>query len=81
MITMVNPFFLSKPTFMTIHWKALEEHFLMVPLLVFRFNFQGEMHFLNFFLTNNLSPPKEFTIWSQGSRGTPKTLESILGTT
>jgi hypothetical protein len=24
---------LSKPTDMTIHWKALEEHFLMVPLV------------------------------------------------
>jgi hypothetical protein len=24
---------LLKPTDMTIHWKALEEHFLMVPLL------------------------------------------------
>jgi hypothetical protein len=39
---------LLKPTDMTIHWKALEEHFLMVPL-VFRFtHFRGEMHFLNF---------------------------------
>jgi hypothetical protein len=28
---------LSKPTDMTIHWKAHEEHFLMVPL-VSRFN-------------------------------------------
>jgi hypothetical protein len=35
----------SKHTNMTIHWKALEEHFLMVPL-VFRFNhFQGENAF------------------------------------
>jgi hypothetical protein len=33
---------------MTIHWKALEEHFLMV-LLVLGFNhFWGKMHFLNF---------------------------------
>jgi hypothetical protein len=24
---------LSRPTDMTIHWKALEEHFLMVPLV------------------------------------------------
>jgi hypothetical protein len=40
---------------MTIHWKALEKHFLMEPL-VFQFNHflgQGkgegwEMHFLNF---------------------------------
>jgi hypothetical protein len=29
---------LSKPTDTTIHWKALEEHFLMVPL-VFQFNY------------------------------------------
>jgi hypothetical protein len=29
---------MSKPTDMTIHWKALEEHILMVPF-VFRFNF------------------------------------------
>jgi hypothetical protein len=28
---------LSKPTNMTIHWKALKEHFLVVPLF-FRFN-------------------------------------------
>jgi hypothetical protein len=26
---------LSKYTDMTIHWKALEEHFLMVPLFLF----------------------------------------------
>jgi hypothetical protein len=33
---------LSKYIDMTIHWKALEEHFLMVPL-VFLYNlFQGE---------------------------------------
>jgi hypothetical protein len=32
----------QKPTDMTIHWKALAEHFLMVPL-VFRLN-----NFLNF---------------------------------
>jgi hypothetical protein len=39
---------LSKPIDMTIHWKALEEHSLMVPL-VFRFNhFRGGEHFLNF---------------------------------
>jgi hypothetical protein len=37
-----------KPTDMTIHWKALEVHSLMVPL-VFRFNhFGGKMNFLNF---------------------------------
>jgi hypothetical protein len=39
---------LVKPTNITIHWKALEEHFLMVPL-VFRFNhFHGKIHFQNF---------------------------------
>jgi hypothetical protein len=33
---------------MPIYWKALEDHFLMVPL-VFQFNhFRGKMHFLNF---------------------------------
>jgi hypothetical protein len=30
----------------TIHWKALEEDFLMVPLLVVLF--RGKLHFLNF---------------------------------
>jgi hypothetical protein len=36
---------LSKPTDMTIHWKALGENFLMPPL-VFRFNhFWGENAF------------------------------------
>jgi mannitol-1-phosphate/altronate dehydrogenase len=39
---MPKEFRLSKPTDMTIHWKALEEHFLMVAL-IFRFNqFRGE---------------------------------------
>jgi hypothetical protein len=39
---------LSKHTDMIIHWKALEVHFLTVPL-VLRFNhFGGKMHFLNF---------------------------------
>jgi hypothetical protein len=33
---------------MTIHWKGLEEHFLMVPL-VFRFNHFGEIKFSEFF--------------------------------
>jgi hypothetical protein len=42
---------LAKPTDMTIRWKALEEHLLMVPL-VFRFNqFQGIIAFSEFFLT------------------------------
>jgi hypothetical protein len=38
---------LSKHTDMTIHWKAPEEHFLMVPL-VFWFNNIWGIHFLNF---------------------------------
>jgi hypothetical protein len=38
---------LLKHTDMTIHWKALEEHLLMVPL-VFLFNHFRGMHFLNF---------------------------------
>jgi hypothetical protein len=34
---------------MTIHWKALEEHFLMVPLSNFLIQpFPGEVHFLDF---------------------------------
>jgi hypothetical protein len=42
---------------MTIHWKALEEHFLMVPF-VFHFNhFQGENVFSEF-VSKNL-PLKE----------------------
>jgi hypothetical protein len=38
---------LSKPTDITIHWKALEENFLMVPLFPFN-QFWGKMYFLNF---------------------------------
>jgi hypothetical protein len=42
---------LSKDTDMTIHWKGLEEHFLMVHVpLVLRFNhFWGEIPFSEFF--------------------------------
>jgi hypothetical protein len=40
---------LSKHTDMTIHWKGLEGHFLMVPL-VFQFNhFRGKDSFSEFF--------------------------------
>jgi hypothetical protein len=40
---------LSKPTDMSIHWKALEEHFLMLSS-VFRFNhIWGEKAFSEFF--------------------------------
>jgi hypothetical protein len=41
---------LSKPTDMTIHWKGLGKHFLMVPLVV-RFNqFSGEKSIFSIFL-------------------------------
>jgi hypothetical protein len=39
---------LSKPTDMTIHWKALEEYLLMVPSVSQFKHFQGKMQFLNF---------------------------------
>jgi hypothetical protein len=46
---------LLKHTDMTIHWKALEKHFLMVPL-VFRFDFRGKKCiFWFFFLIKNPS--------------------------
>jgi hypothetical protein len=38
----------SKPTDMTVHWKALEEHLLLVPLVFWLNPFQGWMHFMNF---------------------------------
>jgi hypothetical protein len=55
---------LSKPTDMTIHWKALEEHFLMVPL-VFRFN-----HFLIFKKPQSLKSLTNLTtsLWSFSKR-------------
>jgi hypothetical protein len=34
---------------MTIHWKALEKHFLMVPLVFQFIHFQGENAFSGFF--------------------------------
>jgi hypothetical protein len=53
---------LLKPTDMTIHWKALEEHFLMVPL-VFQFNhLRGERGFSEFF-SKNLSPSSVMLRW------------------
>jgi hypothetical protein len=49
-LTQKLPKKLAKPTDMTIHWKALDKHFLMVP-----FNhFQGDA-FSEFF-SKNLSP-------------------------
>jgi hypothetical protein len=36
---------LSKPTDMTIHWKALEEHFLMNPAISIVFPFMGRNAF------------------------------------
>jgi hypothetical protein len=47
---------LMKPTDMTIHWKALEEHFLMAPL-VFRLIFEGKMYFFS----NNLVSLNSFS--------------------
>jgi hypothetical protein len=37
---------LSKHTDMTIHWKAIEEHFLVVSLVFFYSTFCGENTFL-----------------------------------
>jgi hypothetical protein len=37
---------LSKPTNMTIHWKALEEHFLMAPLFFWFNHFWRKTNFL-----------------------------------
>jgi hypothetical protein len=40
---------LSNHTDMTIHWKGIEEHFLMVPFVfLFMTTIFREMHFLNF---------------------------------
>jgi hypothetical protein len=39
---------LLKHTDMTIHWKALEEQFLMAPFNFFIQPFSGKIHFLNF---------------------------------
>jgi hypothetical protein len=56
---------MSKPTDVTIHWKALEKHFLMVPL-VFKFNhFRGKINFLNF--SQKTSVLKEFQMIYQNS--------------
>jgi hypothetical protein len=45
-------------TDITIHWKALEVHFLMVPL-VFRFQFSGKF----FFNKVLMSPKITFSDW------------------
>jgi hypothetical protein len=56
---------LSEPINMTIHWKALEEHFPLVPL-EFSFNhFRGQNAFSEFFLQktsvlNSLNPTSRF---------------------
>jgi hypothetical protein len=49
---------LSKPTDVTIHWKALEEHFLMVPFKVFdsSFNHFGGKNAFSEFFAKNLRP-------------------------
>jgi hypothetical protein len=40
---------LSKPIDITIHWKALEEHFFIIPLFSrLKFYFVENMHFLEF---------------------------------
>jgi hypothetical protein len=40
---------LSERTDMTIRWKALEEHFPMIPFVLIQlYFFWGKMHFLNF---------------------------------
>jgi hypothetical protein len=44
---------MSKPTDMTIHWKGLEEYFLMVPL-VFRFNHIRVKNAFSVFLSKNI---------------------------
>jgi hypothetical protein len=40
---------LLKHTDITIHWKALEEHFLMVPLVFWFNHFRGKKAFSEFF--------------------------------
>jgi glucose-6-phosphate-specific signal transduction histidine kinase len=39
---------------MTIHWKALEEHFLMVPLVFLFTHFWGQYIILNFSQTTSV---------------------------
>jgi RNAse (barnase) inhibitor barstar len=46
---------LSKHTDLTIHWKALEEHFLMVPL-DFRFNHFQEKNAFSEFFSKHIRP-------------------------
>jgi hypothetical protein len=56
-----------KHTDMTIHWKALDEHFLMVPL-VFRFNhYWGKTAFFKIF-SKHLSPERvNANTWSKNN--------------
>jgi hypothetical protein len=50
-------------TYITIHWKALEEHFLMVPLVFRVAHFRaGNAAFSEFFLRNSLSILKESSV-------------------
>jgi hypothetical protein len=51
---------------MAIHWKALEEHFLMVPL-VFQFIFGGKIHFLNFSQKTSVVESKPMTSYVPSS--------------
>jgi hypothetical protein len=51
---------------MTIHWKALEEHFLMVTF-VFRFtHFRGKNAFSEFFSTSVLKELRPIDLWYIG---------------
>jgi hypothetical protein len=61
---------------MTIHWKALEEHFLMV-LLVFRFkHFFGENAFFEFFSKTSILNP--FASNASDSRSQRNPLKRIV---
>jgi hypothetical protein len=44
---------LSKPTDMTIHWNALEDHFVTVPLVFLFYHHWGEKSFSDFFSKKN----------------------------
>jgi hypothetical protein len=54
---------MSKPSDMTIHWKALEEHFLMVPLVFLDNDFREKNAFSEIFSKNLISIVKELIIW------------------
>jgi hypothetical protein len=63
-------FKIAKKCDVIIHWKTLEGHFLMVPL-VFRFNhFRGKMHFLNFSKKTSVQLKSEIINAIAGVQGT-----------